>query len=333
MLARHAIRYGYLAHQQMVGPKGDLVMNLAIDRSRVGVSAPSSAVARPHVLPIASGMWLLAAIAAGCSSADSQVDHPNIVGMTNTTPAYYSDGNITIYEVQTPVMMPMRTPNKSEAAKLGSAPSYLTSFGATAAPWVKVDDVQTTIRYTITNLDNTQNIVELLIDPWNPYVKYKPGIQIVSDEETLPDLSGYDHYYVLGPMQRIVGTIVPDDTYALAMELATVMNISIVDPTDPNGNGLFNHTFNLQNRSTPANPDPLISSFMPKSTDVPAMIGFDLGLRSLAPMNVAVEVAVDVQDTVGGKVIPANATANDPNNVPMKPPGATLSPPKVTPTM
>ncbi len=304
-------------------------MNLSIDTSRSGVCTPNAAVARPHLLPIVSGMWLLAAMLSACSGASSQVTHPDIVGMTDTTAPYYSDGNITIYEVQIPVTMPMRAPDAKQAATLGAAPSYLTSFGATVAPWILVGDVQTTITYTITNLDNASNTVELLIDPWNPYVKYMPGVEIVSDDETLPDLSGYDQLYVLGPMQRLVGTIIPDDTYALALELATVMNISVVDPTDPNGNGLFNHTFNLQNRSTAADPDPLIAQYIPAAPAIPAMIGFNLGLRSYTPMNVAVEVTVDVQDMTGGKVLPANGQL-DADNQPLPPPAGTLAPPKVT---
>src|SRR5678815_3503634 len=115
---------------------------------------------------------------------------------TDTTPPYYDVGETTLYEVQTPVQMPMRAPNASEQAQLGPAPTYLASFGAQSAPWIKADDVQTTIRFTITNLDDTKHAFELLIDPWNPYVKYKPGIEIVSDEETLPDLSGFDRYYI-----------------------------------------------------------------------------------------------------------------------------------------
>src|ERR1022692_4613858 len=137
-------------------------MNLAIPTSRVGAPAPSAAVTRPHILPLVSGMWLCAAIVAGCSGSDSQVTRPNIVGMTNTTPAYYSDGNITIYEVQIPVALPMRAPDAAEAAKLGKPAAYLGSFGATTEPWIKVNNVQTTIRFTITNLDDQPNTLELL---------------------------------------------------------------------------------------------------------------------------------------------------------------------------
>jgi hypothetical protein len=280
-------------------------------------------------------MWLLAAIF-GCAT-DAQVTKPNIVGISSATPPYYSDGNTTLFEVQIPVTMPMRAPDKNDMATLGQAPSYLTGFGATTAPWILASDLQTTLTVTLTNIDNQENTVELLIDPWNQYVKYKPGVQVISDEETLPDLSGYDQLYALAPQQRLVITLVPDDTSALAQNLATVMNIQATDPMDPNGNALFNHTFDLQNRPAPGYTDPLVGKFVPPSNQIPAMIGFDLGLRTTAAtgattagVNVAVEVTVDVQDMTGRKVLP---TTLDSDNQPLPDPTATLSPPKVIATV
>ncbi len=297
-------------------------MIFAFRPSRAGAQAPIFAVRAPQLL----GGLVVAGLVA-CTGADSQVTRPSIVGMTSTTPPIYSDSQTTIYEVLAPVTMPMRAPDAQETAKLGPAPSYLTGFGATTAPWIRVDDVQTTVRFTITNLDDQKHSVELLLNAWNPYVKYVPMIEIISQDVTLPDLSSYDRYYVLEPKSRYLGTLTPDDTREMAIDLATVMNMQATDASDPNLNALFNHTFDLQNRSTGY--DPLIAGYIPQPQDVPALIGFDLGLRSREQMNVAVEVTVDVQDVSDGKkVLPAGAAPNDPNNQPMPPPMGTLSPPK-----
>lgn len=305
-------------------------MNLAIRASFDGSAAPIARVARPHVIPLVSAMWLLAAIVSGCTN-DSQVTKPSIVGMTDTTPPYYSVGETTLYEVQVPVTLPMRAPNADETAKLGAPAPWYAAFGAPTAPFTRVDDVQTTIRYTITNLDDEQHAVELLVDPWNPMVIYDPQIEIVSDEQTTPDLSGYDRYFVLDKGARLVGQLVPDDTRELAIDLATVMNIQTTDPNlATDGNGLFNHTFNIQNRSTDG--DALIQNYIPQAQDVPAMVGFTLGLRSLTPMNVAVEVTVDVQDITGQRVMPSDGTVNA-DNQPLTMPTADLMPPKVSVTM
>jgi hypothetical protein len=283
------------------------------------------AVMRPQNLLYAAVLASMG-VFVGCSGTDSQVTRPSIVGMTNTTPPYYSDGQITLYQVQVPVTLPMRMPDAQETAALGPAPAYLAGFGAATAPWIRVDDVQTTVRFTITNLDDQKHAVELLLDAWNPYVKYVPQIQIVSDDVTLPDLSSYDRYYVLEPKTRYVGTLNADDTREMAIDLATVMNMQINDTADPNLNAMFNHTFNLQNRST--GNDPLIAPWIPPPQDIPALIGFDLGLRSMEQMNVAVEVTVDVQDVSDGKKVMPVGLVPDADNQPMPPPAGVLSPPK-----
>jgi hypothetical protein len=306
-------------------------MKLVISRASHGADAPKSAGMRPHVLPLVSGMWLVAAMVSTGCSGDGQVTHPSVAALNDTMAPYYQAGETTYYEVQVPVTMPMRAPNASEQKQLGPAPAYLASFGASSAPWIKVDDVQTTVRFTLTNLDDAKHSFELLIDPWNPQVMYSPQIEIVSDEQTTPDFSGYDRFYVLDKKERLVGTIAPDDTRELAMDLATVMNIQFSDPGDPDANGLFNHTFNVQNRSNDPN-DLLIAKYVPQPQDVPAMVGFTLGLRSLEQMNIAVEVTVDVQDIAGKRVMPSDGTQNA-DNQPLPPPTATLQPPKVVPQM
>lgn len=290
-------------------------MNIATFGFRPGGSSPKAVGARPHLV--------FALVAIGCAT-DAQTTKPTVVGMSSTTPAYYSDGNTTIYEVQVPVALPIRAPDSNEQSKLGPAPMYLQSFGASKAPWVLASDLQTTINITLTNVDNQTNVVELILDPWNQYVKYKPGIELTNGGETTqPDLSGFDNFYTLAPQQRMVVTLVPDDANAIATNLATVMNVSVVDAMDPNANGLFNHAFDLQNR--PLQSDPLLQKYVPTADQVPAMIGFDVGLRTLAQMNVALEVSVNVQDVTGGKVLP---TTLDKDNQPLPPPGATLAPPK-----
>jgi len=166
----------------------------------------------------------------------------------------------------------------------------------------------------------------LLFNAWNAYVKYVPQIEIISDDVTLPDLSSYDRYYILEPKTRYVGTLTPDDTREMAIDLATVMNMQANDSADPNLNAMFNHTFDLQNRSTGT--DPLIQPWIVPPQDVPALVGFDLGLRSREQMNIAVEVTVDVQDVSDGKKVMPLGLAPDANNQPMLPPAGSLSPPK-----
>lgn len=288
-------------------------------RASVGARAPSRVGFRPHHL-----MALLPVLLAACTNTDDNlVTQPVALGMNDTMPPYFDDGEDQIYQVQIPVVLPMRRPTATEAAALGKMAPY------PSEPFIKASDVKTEIRFTISNLDDKRHVIELLVDPWNQFVRYQPGIQILDNQPALPDFSGFDKRYILEGKSRLQGTITSDDTRELAVDLATVMVINAAPATVPaaNLNGLFNHVFNLQNRST--EPSPLIANYIPKVA--PAMLGFDLGLRSLEPMNVAVEITVDVHDsdpnTKVSKVVQPDNT--DPEIKAYKqPPGTILSPPK-----
>lgn len=290
-------------------------MEKTVRRGLSGAGFPRVAGTRPHGLFLA---FVGSLVFAACATTDgNQVTTPSIVGMTDKIPPYFDDGQLTLYQVQIPVHMPIRKPTSAEQSALQKGDPF------PRAPFVGASDVRTEIRFTITNLDDKTTNVELMIDPWNEFVRYKPGIQMVSDEQTIPDLSGWDKIMPIHAKERIQGTITADDTRELAVDLATVYNINTnVKPSpDVNLNALFNHTFNLQNRSTGY--DPLIHNYIPAV--VPAMIGFDLGLRTTQPANIAVEVQVDVVDTssASNKVVHPGST-----DAPMDMPTTLLQPPK-----
>src|SRR4029077_5917631 len=97
--------------------------------------------------------------------------------------------------------------------------------------------------------------VEILIDPWNEFGRYVPGVN-VGEEETVPNLSGIDLLIHVDGMQRRTGTFTFDDMDEVAIDLATVENILVQNPPEPampgvpaasdngpNANGLVNPTF------------------------------------------------------------------------------------------
>ncbi|MEO6576068.1 MAG: hypothetical protein ABIP89_19595 [Polyangiaceae bacterium] len=263
-----------------------------------------------------------ASIVGACANNDdNQTTSPSDVGMTDKIAPIYTDGQTTIYQVETAVKLPFRKPTDDERQALGDAP------GLPRAPFLKASDARIEIRFTISNLDDQQHAVELLLDPWNEFVRYKPGIQIVSDEQTTPDFSGFDKPFLVPAKSRVQGTITSDDVNEMAIDLATVEGINKSPPMGPNVNlnGLFNHVFNLQNRSN--QPDPLVAPFLPKV--VPGLTGFDLGLRitqaegAMGAGNVAVEVIVDITDLHGDRINAPGVTDNM-----MGVPGTVLQPPK-----
>ena len=145
---------------------------------------------------------------------------------------------------------------------------------------------------------------------------------MVSDDETEPNLSGYDNLFAVPGKSRIEGDLSPDDTYNLEANLATVENVLALNPSNLSVSitELCNHIFNLQHRSNDG--DPLVTPYVPSV--IAGLTGFDLGLRTYEPANVAVEIVVDVTDLNGNRVIaPGSTTATIARpTTALSPPGA-----------
>lgn len=280
---------------------------------------------------------LLLAAAASCSdNSTNQVTKPIDLGMTSKMAAYYSDQQLTIYEAQLPVQLPVRKPTGSELSAL-SKPIPGTPYPR--APFLTAEDASVEVQYTISNIDKQQHVVWLLIDPWNEFVRWDPGVTVVSDEQTTPNW-GYDLPFVVPAMSRIQGTLTPDDMHEIAIKLASVENLlaspqakaaaaaAMADagaaanmPTngfDPTS--YANNIMNPQNRSNGG--DPLYAQWIP--AEIAGLTGFDLGIRTTEAANVAVEITIQIQDLQGNRFVATDST--DPQlgrpAVTLRPPGA-----------
>jgi hypothetical protein len=258
---------------------------------------------------------IAAATAPACANSDSQRTlPPSVVGMQGTAPPIADDGQVQIYQVSSPIQLPVRRPNDGERPS-GNVDPY------PRAPFQLSSDTRITIRFTLSNLDDKEHTVELLLDPWNEFVRYLPGLQ-VSNETTTPNLSGIDKFFVLPPLARVEGIITPDDMVELAVDLGTAMVLNKRPPAADSafaGPGLYNRAFNVQNRSS--QPDPVLQPFYPSA--VAGIVGFDLGLRTYELAKVAVEVLIDVEDVQGDRVIKEGDTTTRA----VGRPGTVLSPP------
>jgi hypothetical protein len=275
---------------------------------------------------------LVVALAAGCSdNTTNQVTSPIELGMTNKMAAYYSDQQLTLYEAQLPVQLPVRKPTSSELSALAK-PVAGTPYPR--APFITADDESVEIHYTLSNIDSQDHVVWLLIDPWNEFVRWNPGVTIVSDEETTPNW-GYDLPFVVPAMSRVEGTITPDDTHEIAIKLASVENL-LASPQakaaamSDGGTSMYsggfdpvsyaNNIMNPQNRSNGG--DPLYTPWIP--TEIAGLTGFDLGIRTTEPANVAVEITMQIQDLQGNRFVAGDSTDAQLGKPPMTlaPPGA-----------
>ena len=106
------------------------------------------------------------------------------------------------------------------------------------------------------------------------------------------------------------GTLTFQDVDEIAIDFATVINIIANPPPPEDGSDVgpeviyVNHAFAVENRSFQ---DPLIQDYIPSV--IPALIGFDLGLRTREPANISVEVALELVDETGERVREDDSTA------------------------
>ncbi len=278
-------------------------------RSGVGDSAPAlGGIAPVRML----GVLALGVALVGCGEEEeTRTLQPQIVGMTNQLGPIYDDGEMTLYEVKLPVAFPIKAPTQAEQNALNGSPVA----PYPAKPWVTTDDIKIQISWTLTNLDPDDYSVELLIDPWNEFGRYWPGLALVDadDGEFQPNLSGIDILMELpgtasGRPSRRHGTFTFQDMNELAIDFATVMNIiATAPPPDPTAEydqtvTLANHAFAIENKSYK---DLLVKPYIPGV--VPALIGVDAGLRTRTPANIALEIVVEVVDLGSGRVIERDA--------------------------
>jgi hypothetical protein len=247
--------------------------------------------------PIAACLVLLA-----CSEQETQRTLPSVqLAMDESVAPSYDDAETQIYEVRRRVQLPVLAPSAGEAQELAgqSMPPFA------HMPWVTTDDLRVQLSYTLTNLDEESHVVEVLIDPWNEFASYYPGLMISDAEEGdyVPNLSGINPRLLLagrgeGERSRIQGVFTFDEMEEMARDFATVMNLIANPPAALGGTaeeaaaGLIvyvNHTF--ANHSTR---DLLARGHIPAV--IPALTGFDLGLRTGEPAKIAIEVVTEVVD-------------------------------------
>lgn len=276
-------------------------LRVGAGRLRLGASCPISRFA------VACAMASSGTLGCGDEEVERSLP-PAQVGMNQQVAPIYDDGEMQIYEVKSQIQFPIIAPDALTMDSLEDTdvPPY------PRAPWITKEDVRVQLTWTLSNLDEVEHVVEVLVDPWNEFGRYWPGLQIVDadNQEFMPNLSGIDKYYIVpgkgaGEASRIHGTYTFDDMDELAIDFATVMNMIAYPPLIPGGGGEYedptvtytNHAFEVRNRSFE---DLLIKPYIPAV--VPGLTGIDFGLRTYEPATIAIEVAVELVDQGNGRV-------------------------------
>lgn len=283
-----------------------------------------SGVSRPLSGPFAPTLALAAfsLLSAGCGADDHQESMPLVqVGISCTrtadgcesdVPPIFDDDETQIYEVKKGLAFPILQPGEQARNDLNHPAKGVDTSPYGRVPWVKSDDIDVQVSWTISNLDDQEHVVELLVDPWNEFGRYYPGLQLTDpeNEEYMPNFSGIDKRYIVGPSSsgdasRVHGTYAYSDLLEVAIDFSTVMQLiktpppTMGDPQDMEDPTVIytNHAFQWQNRSYS---DLLVKPYIPQL--IAGLTGLDLGFRIYEPGNIAIEVEVEVVDKHGDRV-------------------------------
>lgn len=249
----------------------------------------------------------LSLLSVGCSGKEHEESLPILqVGMTDEVAPLYDDGELRIYEVKKGIAFPILAPDPITRGQLNDRNTA--PYGA--YPWITTDDIDVQVNWTISNLDDEDHVIEMLVDPWNEFGRYHPGLRLTNadDEEYQPNFSGINEWYITpgkgaGAASRLHGTYTFTDLQEMATDLATVMSLLESPPPPEEGEEsdptvtYANHAFHAQNRS---DRDPLVAAWVPRI--VAGLTGLDIGFRTNEPANLAIEVAIELVDKNGKRV-------------------------------
>ena len=234
------------------------------------------------------------ALATGCLSEQRfmapEGGGPWVIAIEETTPAFFESEDGNLYMVEQRVEIDFREPTPEEAAELGNLAGM--SVPWSTLPYVRRGDIEVQIDWTLSNVSESTLQTEIIVNGFNEFDEYNPGVQIV-DDEVLADFSQWERSIRLGPGERRSGTIREEELDEVAVDLATVVN----------GVTNANQIVYFENQS---DHDRRAQMFMPDV--IPALTGVRVGLRSDAAEPVVLEITVRVRDErqvlVQGEEIP-----------------------------
>ncbi len=251
-------------------------------------------IPRRTVLQGALGvLGTFAASGLGCSSdpRDPRTYGPYVVALKSDTPAALAGDETSLFQVKRSIPLP-----------IGEAPPGLERVAPYPGPvWITPEKFRVQLSCVITNLEDRELDVELLVDGWNEFIFYSPQVRIVR-EDVVPDRSCVQRAMILPAKARLENRVSYDDFERMAIALAAMINKA------PNSGHLLDPQTNL-------NESPLAKPYIPQI--ISGITGFDLSLRirGAASARVAVEATVELID-LAGFLMKEGEEANSPNRRP-----------------
>jgi hypothetical protein len=199
------------------------------------------------------------------------VENKSLAVTVNTPAAYEDDDGNQFFVVERTFSLPISTPSDSTLNKLAQESQGM-NLPFPRLPWVERADIEILIDYTLANLGDTELSAGIRLDGINEFNIYTPGIE---------DFHQWEYSVLLGPKERVTGTISELQMDEVAIDLATVVNGA------PNSNEVVHFLSQSQH-------DKRVRRYIPKV--VPALVAMRFGLITGQAANVVLEISVRVQD-------------------------------------
>ena len=210
------------------------------------------------------------------------VENEAVALTTDATPVLVGDDDDAFFVVERRFAFSIRPPTDAMLARLAESAGPL-MLPYPRVPWVARKDVELQLDYVLANLEDREVSAGIQVNGFNEFHEYAP---------TPEDFSQWERRFVLGPKERVSGTITELEMDELAIDLATVVNGA------PNSNQVVQ----FQSQS---GRDPRVAPFIPAV--VPALVGVRAGITASEAADVVLEITIRAQDH--GDRIPSRGEA------------------------
>jgi hypothetical protein len=213
------------------------------------------------------------------------------VAMTADTPAAIeSEEGGALFIVEQRADLPIIPPTNAELADRMSGASAYRNLPFPRLPWVERGELEIQIDFTLSNLDDADRDIDVIVNGANEFDEYVPGVTIV-EEDPIPLHSQWERRYTVKAKSRITDTVREEDLDEAAVDLATVVNGA------PNSDEIVY----FENKSTM---DERSMKYIPAV--IPGLVAVRLGLRTNRAANLILEASIRVRD-VGDKLADQDA--------------------------
>ncbi len=206
------------------------------------------------------------------------------VALTDDTPAAIEgEEGGALFIVETRAELPIARPPDAEIADRTAAVRSFRDLPFPRLPWVERGELEIQIDFTLSNLDDAERDVDVIVNGANEFDEYVPGVAVI-EEEPVPLHSQWERRYSIPARSRISDTVREEDLDEAAVDLATVVNGA------PNSDAVVY----FENKSAS---DERNKRYIPAV--IPGLIAVRLGLRATRAAPILLEATVRVRDVEG----------------------------------